>query len=165
MLTDLKTIARIAAEKEDENDDFRRFLKQQDGEEIDTIVHRINEVVTAQIDCTQCGNCCKSLMINVTTEESVLLADHLRMDVEAVKKKYLEESHEGKMIISAMPCHFLGGSVCTIYENRFNECREFPHLHKKSFTTRLFGTLMNYAICPIIFNVVENLKVELDYQP
>ena len=44
MLTDLKTIARIAAEKEDENDDFRRFLKQQDGEEIDTIVHRINEV-------------------------------------------------------------------------------------------------------------------------
>ena len=165
MLTDLKIIARIAAEKEDENDDFRSFLKQQDGEEIDAIVHKINDIVTAQIDCTLCGNCCKSLMINVTTEESVSLANHLKMDVEAVKEKYLEESHEGKMIINTIPCHFLGGSICIIYENRFNECREFPHLHKKGFTTRLFGTLMNYAICPIIFNVVENLKVELDYQP
>ena len=164
MLTDLNTIARIAAEKEAENDDFRLFLKQQHSEDIDRIVHEINDLITPQIDCTQCGNCCKSLMINITLAETISLAAHLQMDIEAVKEKFVEISEQGKMIINTIPCHFLGGTSCTIYENRFTECREFPHLHKKNFTTRLFGTLMYYAMCPIIFNVVETLKKELNYQ-
>ena len=164
MLTDLNTIARIAAEKEAENDDFRLFLKQQHSEDIDRIVHEINDLITPQIDCTQCGNCCKSLMINITSAETISLAAHLQMDIEAVKEKFVEISEQGKMIINTIPCHFLGGTSCTIYENRFTECREFPHLHKKNFTTRLFGTLMYYAMCPIIFNVVETLKKELNYQ-
>lgn len=164
MLTDLNTIARIAAEKEAENDDFRLFLKQQHSEDIDRIVHEINDLITPQIDCTQCGNCCKSLMINITPAETISLAAHLQMDIEAVKEKFVEISEQGKMIINTIPCHFLGGTSCTIYENRFTECREFPHLHKKNFTTRLFGTLMYYAMCPIIFNVVETLKKELNYQ-
>jgi len=33
-------------------------------------------------------------------------------------------------------------------------------LHKDNFTDRLFGTLMYYAMCPIIFNVVEELKMQ-----
>ena len=103
-------------------------------------------------------------MINITPEETVSLATHLQMDIETVKEKFIEISEQGKMIINTIPCHFLGGTSCTIYENRFNECREFPHLHKKDFITRLFGTLMYYAMCPIIFNVVETLKEELNYQ-
>ena len=127
-------------------------------------MHRINDAITPQIDCTTCGNCCKSLMINITPKETVSLATHLQMDIEHVKEKFIEISEQGKMIINTIPCHFLGGTSCTIYENRFTECREFPHLHKKDFTTRLFGTLMYYAMCPIIFNVVETLKEELNYQ-
>lgn len=103
-------------------------------------------------------------MINITPEETVSLATHLQMDIEHVKEKFIEISEQGKMIINTIPCHFLGGTSCTIYENRFTECREFPHLHKKDFTTRLFGTLMYYAMCPIIFNVIETLKEELNYK-
>jgi len=161
--TNLKKIKSIATEKESENDRFRIFLKQQDGKEVDSIVHRLNDSITPQIDCTQCGNCCKSLMINVTTDETEALATHLQLDISTVKEKYIEESEGGQMIINTIPCHFLKGTTCSIYEHRFNECREFPHLHKPHFIGRLFGTFMYYEMCPIIFNVVEQLKEELDY--
>jgi len=161
--TNLIEIKKIAEEKELENDRFRIFLKQQDGNKIDLIVHNLNDQVTSLIDCTQCGNCCKSLMINVTTEEATSLAAHLQISVATAKEKYIEESSEGQLIINTIPCHFLSGSKCSIYEQRFTECREFPHLHKPHFTGRLFGTLMYYEMCPIIFNVIENLKTELHF--
>lgn len=163
-VTNLATIATLAVAKENENDHFRIFLKQHDSEMIDTIVHKINAFVTPQIDCTQCGNCCRSLMINVTPEETVSLAVHLNEKIEVVKEKYIEISSEGQMIVNTIPCHFLADSSCTIYENRFTECREFPHLLKDNFTGRLFGTLMYYSLCPIIFNVVESLKEKLEFK-
>lgn len=161
--TDLKKIKAIALQKAAENDLFRIFLKQQDSNQIDQMVHHLNDTITSEIDCTQCGNCCKSLMINVTREEAVALAAQLQISLTAVKDKYLEESEQGQLIINAIPCHFLKGTSCSIYKHRFTECREFPHLHKANFTGRLFGTFMYYEMCPIIFNVVEKLKIELDF--
>lgn len=163
-ITDLHIIKQIAADKEVENDHFKVFLKQQNSEQVDLIVHQLNESITPQIDCTQCGNCCKSLMINVTPDETAALALHLKMEVAVVKEKFIEISEQGKMIINTIPCHFLGGTRCTIYENRFTECREFPHLHNNNFTVRLFGIMMYYAMCPIIFNVVETLKEKLAFK-
>lgn len=153
-----ETIKQLAAEKENENDAFRFYLKQQDSDAIDKKVHQLNAVITPQIDCTACGNCCKSLMINVTADEAANLAAHLQLPLETIKEKYLEVSPGGKMVISSIPCHFLSGTKCSIYEHRFEGCREFPHLDRDNFTQRLFGTMMYYGTCPIIFNVVEALK-------
>ena len=163
METDLIAIRSLAAKKETENDAFRSFLKKQDSARIDLLVHAINDTVTPKIDCTGCGNCCKTLMINITADESEKLAVHLEMALPDLKAKYIEESLQGKMIMNTIPCHFLGGTKCTIYRQRFTECRDFPHLHKDNFTSRLFGTLIYYAMCPIIYNVVEELKVQLEF--
>jgi uncharacterized protein len=162
--TDLKRIKHIAKEKETENDRFKSFLKQQDVKKIDQLVHQLNEAITPEIDCTICGNCCKSLMINVTREETVALAAHLNLTVNDLKEKYIEESDQGQMVINTIPCHFLEGNRCSIYQQRFTECREFPHLHKSNFTGRLFGTFMYYEMCPIIFNVVEKLKENIHFK-
>jgi len=80
-------------------------------------------------------------MINVTNEETEIVASHLAMTTNDFSNKYIEESLGGQKIINTIPCHFLSNNKCTIYENRFNECREFPHLHKPNFCDRLFGTL------------------------
>ena len=160
---DLTKIKQIAEEKQAENDLFRDFLKQQDDVAIDLLVHGFTETVTPQIDCTQCGNCCKSLMINITKEETIQLSNHLQISETQLIDQYIEQSEQGQMIINTIPCHFLKGTSCSIYEHRFTECREFPHLHKPHFTGRLFGTMQYYEICPIIFNVVEKLKEALDY--
>jgi len=164
LILHLETIQQLAAEKENENENFRFFLKEQDGEAIDKRVQRLNEWVTEKTDCTSCGNCCKSLLINVTTNEAESLAAHLQTSLETIKERYLDVSPGGKMVISSIPCHFLQGTKCSIYENRFEGCREFPHLDRANFTQRLFGTMMYYGTCPIIFNVIELLKEELEFK-
>ena len=163
LITDLTKIKQIADEKQAENDLFRDFLKQQNDDVIDSMVHTLSETITPQIDCTQCGNCCKSLMINITKEETIQLSSHLQISETQLIDQYIEQSEQGQMIINTIPCHFLKGTTCSIYEQRFTECREFPHLHKPHFTGRLFGTMQYYEICPIIFNVVEKLKDALHY--
>jgi hypothetical protein len=164
LLTNLQVIKEIAAAKESENDAFRVFIKNRDSTAIDSMVHELNQAISPEIDCTQCGNCCKSLMINITPSEATKLAAHLDMEMVDLKANYIEESQQGQMVINRIPCHFLSGTRCSIYEHRFNECREFPHLHKKDFSNRLFGLLFHYANCPIIFNVVEALKTKMDFK-
>ena len=158
--TNRETIALLAEKRLDENDVFRTFLNNKDGGIIDEMVFRINENISPRVDCTKCGACCKTLMINVTPCEAESVAQYLDMSTSRFKEKYMEESMQGQMIMNRIPCHFLENTICTIYEQRFTGCREFPHLHRKNFKNRLFGTLIHYAICPIIFNVIEQLKVE-----
>ncbi len=163
LVTDLTKIKQIAEEKQAENDLFRNFLKQQNNDAIDALVHSFTETITPQIDCTECGNCCKSLMINITKEETIQLSNQLQISETQLIDQYIEQSEQGQMVINTIPCHFLKGTTCSIYEHRFTECREFPHLHKPHFTGRLFGTMQYYEICPIIFNVVEKLKEAIYY--
>jgi uncharacterized protein len=161
--TNLASIAANAVSKEEENDHFLAFLKNMPDEALDTMAHSLNKKVSSEIDCTSCGNCCKSLVINVTREEVGMLADHLKMSREATKEKYIEESQQGNCFINTIPCHFLAHNKCTIYEHRFTECRDFPHLHKPGFKARLPGTLMHYGRCPIIYNVIEQMKMQLGF--
>jgi Fe-S-cluster containining protein len=76
---------------------------------------------------------------------------------------YLEKGSHGTMLVNHIPCHFLMENKCTIYEDRFAGCREFPALHLPHFTNRLFTVFMHYSRCPIIFNVIEQLKKELNF--
>lgn len=158
MVTSLEKIAAFAADNEYENDAFAEFLKLQDTAVIDETVFNLNQTIEPDIDCTACGNCCKTLMINVTEEEAINLSNHLNKPPAAVKEQYLEKGLGDKYIINQMPCHFLEGTKCSIYSHRFTGCREFPALNQPNFTQRLFTVFMHYGRCPIIYNVVEALK-------
>lgn len=70
---DLEKIKIIGKQKEDENWRFRSYLKGLDieEEELDKIVHEINNNVTSQIDCTKCANCCK-VVYPILDEEDVI---------------------------------------------------------------------------------------------
>lgn len=160
---DLTLLEHEAERNEAENDSFKIYLTTLDGQQVDETVHRLNDSVSSIVDCTSCGNCCRSLMINVRQEESENLSRHLDMPLTEFKNNYLEESQQGALVINTIPCHFLFENRCSVYENRFTECREFPHLHKPHFTGRLFGTFMHYGRCPIVFNVIEQLKDELGF--
>ena len=103
-------------------------------------------------------------MVNITQPETENLATFLQMDITDLKTKYIETSLQGDMILNRIPCHFLSGTSCSIYEHRFTECREFPRLHYPNFTDRLFSTFMHYGRCPIIYNVVEELKASLMFK-
>lgn len=159
VVTDLSIIAQEAIIKEEENFRFREILKSKNSDAIDKLVFQLYESISAQIDCTKCGNCCRSLMINVSSADTKRLAAHLQTSAKEFEEKYIERSGEGTMaVMNSIPCHFLYENKCTVYEARPEECREFPGLHRKGFTTRLFATFMHYGRCPIVYNVIEALK-------
>lgn len=164
LLTNLHEISIQATAKIAENETFRAYLQHADTDILDEKVHTLNNQITPLIDCTACGNCCRQLMINVTTAELAEVATTLQISTAQFEDEYIEKSQQGKMIMNSIPCHFLGNNKCSIYTNRFTECRAFPHLDKPNFKGRLFGTLMHYGMCPIVYNVIETLKVQLQFK-
>jgi len=159
--TDLQQIAQLADQREEENDYFQSFLASQDAASIDARVFALHADITPKIDCRQCGNCCKTLMIEVTQPEADRVAEVLGVESDQFVAENLEKGIGQRMIMNAIPCRFLEELSCTIYADRFAGCREFPALHLPGFTARYFTTRMHYARCPIIFNVLEALKKEL----
>lgn len=161
--SDLAKIAIWAVEREEENDHFQSFLSTYDSGLIDERVFALQEQITPKIDCQQCGNCCKSLLIEVTQPEAERVAAFLGEDATQFMEENLEKGIGERMIMNAIPCRFLHELSCTIYADRFAGCHEFPALHLPGFTQRYFTTRMHYGRCPIIFNVWEALKKDLPF--
>jgi Fe-S-cluster containining protein len=102
-------------------------------------------------------------MVNISPSDAYRMSEHLQLTTPEFKEKFVEEGSGGMMIMNTIPCSFLADNKCTAYESRFTGCREFPDLHRHNFKGRLFATLIHYAMCPIIFNVVEELKEEMGF--
>jgi uncharacterized protein len=102
-------------------------------------------------------------MIVVSESEANCLSGHLKKSREIFDAEYLEKGDNGLMIMKTMPCNFLVDKKCSVYEHRYEGCREFPALHIPRFNKRLFTIFMHYGRCPIIFNVVEALKKQLNF--
>jgi uncharacterized protein len=162
--TNLTKISQLAIELTKENEVFVSHLKQFNSNELDVTVGRLNNTISPAIDCTQCGNCCKSLMIVVEENEADAVAKELNISRKSFEEKYIEKGNNGMMLVNKIPCHFLNEHKCTIYEHRFGGCKEFPAMHLPNFKERLFTTFMHYDRCPIIFNIVEQLKFETGFK-
>lgn len=165
MELDLTKIKYIAKEKEDENWDFRKFLKgylDMEVEELDSIVHKLHKKISAEIDCTACGNCCREIQVGVGKKDVEKLSKSLGVTSDQFISKYVEKTEDGDIVIKQVPCPFLRGNKCSHYDSRPEACASYPHLHKKDFVFRLFGVLDNYSVCPIVFNVYEALKDEFE---
>jgi len=162
---DLQRIQKLAKERDDENWEFRAFLKGIDlpAKKLDALVRRIYAEVSAQIDCTQCANCCQKINPVLDQADVARFAQGLGLARAEFQAKYLrpDQDQPFKACFSALPCPFLKQKRCSNYDFRPEDCRSYPHLHKRDFGSRLWGVIENYEICPIVFNVYEQLKLEL----
>jgi Fe-S-cluster containining protein len=163
-IVDLDFIKSKAVALEAENLKFQAFLRNLDSLALDKAVFDLSESISPKIECTHCGNCCKSLMVNIDEAEANNLSAHLGQTRAQFDESYLSKGESGRMVVNAIPCHFLVGNSCSVYEHRFAGCKEFPAFHVPEFNKRLFTTYMHYDRCPIIFNVMETLKKDLEWQ-
>ena len=164
METDLNRIKQLSEKKDDENWEFRAFLKKSDIalERMDRIVHRLYNQVCSQIDCTRCANCCKQIRIILDQEDIENFSKGLGISAVRFGNQYLIKNEESdEFILKQKPCPFLKDNLCSHYNYRPKACRSFPHLHKNDFVFRLIGVIQNSSICPIVFNVYEYLKAEV----
>jgi len=162
--TDPKRIEALAREREDANWAFRRFLKGCDMsiEELDSIVHELYKNVSGQIDCRLCANCCKVIRPLLKPNDIERLATHLGRSGEQFLAEYLEEDEVGEgHVFKTAPCAFLHENACAVYPQRPEACRSYPHLHKHEFVFRLSQAVSNCSVCPIVYNVYERLKQEM----
>jgi uncharacterized protein len=152
---DLSRIQQLSQERDDENWEFRVWLKQNAPDDIDGLVRDLSRKYFALIDCTQCANCCRSLQMEFQETELHTIAKALGQSVEAFEKQSMSQGRVNP------PCPMLNGKLCSIYENRPDVCRSYPHLEQPEFTSRLMGVIGNLSICPIAFNAFEELKAKL----
>ncbi len=166
METDISKIKELAEEKDDENWDFRAFLKTCDigSRKMDKIVHRLYQKVSSEIDCTTCTNCCKDVQPILDQEDMARLAMGLGISVTQLKEQFLIEADTPeKYRFSKTPCPFLRDNLCSQYDYRPKNCMSYPHLHKKDFVSRTMTVVWNCSVCPIVYNVYEELKREIWY--
>ncbi|KYK36059.1 MAG: YkgJ family cysteine cluster protein [Theionarchaea archaeon] len=168
METDPAEIKKLGKEKEDENWKFRTFLKMCDtsSKEIDAIVHRLYKQISSEIDCKTCRNCCKELLPVLDEEDIEMASQVLGLSVDQFTEQYLVmDEFEREYTFDKLPCQFLVDNKCQLKNYRPKSCKSYPYLHKEDFTQRLISAVRNCSVCPIVYNVYEQLKEELQFDP
>lgn len=167
MLTDLVQIRLQGEKKRPENERFRRFLKSRDHS--DRILRRTAEAIEEQIDCTQCANCCRVATVTVNERDIERLSRFLRISPAKFIAGYTMESPEEGRILrrdDAAGCVFLSGNDCTVYDDRPDTCRKFPHLVRGagSIASRMWQFIDRACYCPIVYNSLEAFKEDLGFR-
>lgn len=161
----IEEISRLSKQNENENFKFRSFLKGQDSNNIDKIVHRIYNEIIGLVDCTDCANCCKQLRICLTYKDINRLSKLENLSPEEYEANYIVyDNFAGKKCLRDNPCRYLSDNKCIIYSNRPVDCKSYPYIHKRDFVSRAYNMIDYLGICPIVFNVFERLKVELRFK-
>ena len=142
-----------------ENKAFFKQLKRRKLKNLDLIVHELHDEVFNEIDCLDCGNCCRDLGPRITDKDIAKLSAFLKMRDADVVESYLKIDEDGDYVFKEMPCPFLGAdNYCFVYESRPKACREYPHTDRKKFIQLLNLTLENSKTCPAVIEIVERMK-------
>lgn len=112
-IIDPQRVKTLAQEKEAENWEFRNFLKEIDmrSEELDALVHELSRDIASRIDCRECGNCCRTILPNLSPSDITSLASGLNSSQAKLTQRYLTTREDQKTCtFNAMPCPFLDGN-------------------------------------------------------
>jgi len=128
-------------------------------ESMDLVVHDLHNRISAKTDCLSCGNCCRSLGPAITDKDIEKMAKALRIKPSDVLLKYLRRDEDDDYIFKTMPCPFLmPDNYCMIYDARPKACKEYPHTDRKKFYQLSQLSIKNASTCPIVYEVIEELK-------
>lgn len=165
---DIPTIEALATAKRDSFEVMRYQLEYDDDLDdsvIDNFVDAIAQPIVEAIDCTQCGNCCKALTVELYPEDVPRLGEGLGTNPQNVDEKYIqhEDLPEADMwgIFRQQPCALLRELKCSVYKHRPEACRDFP-LFTPDFRWTLDYTIKSAKICPIVYHVLDAMLEKVD---
>jgi len=125
----------------------------------DLRIHDVHTKIVERTDCLQCGNCCRSLGPRITDKDVERISKSLRMKQVDFIKNYLRRDEDDDMVFKTMPCPFLGAdNYCSVYDVRPKACREYPHTDRKKFYQIYQLSIKNAETCPIVYEVLEEVK-------
>jgi len=165
MLTDLVQIRRLGQQKRNENSRFRAYLR--NHRHSDRRLRRFGEEIEAQIDCTQCANCCRVSEVGITDRDIDKLTKFLGVTREEFIRDSTQRDEAGDLILKKTEagCVFLKDNLCTVYEARPHNCANFPHLVRGtgSIDSRMWQFVDRAEFCPIVYNWIEKVKEDIGF--
>lgn len=162
IIKEIEKIKRISKLKSLENERFFEIFRDFDEKikkSYDGPVKSFYKQLTKIIDCRECGNCCREIIIVFEKDDIPLLSKGIgKSEKEIVEKDFIFYEKHKVYIMNQSPCKFLKGNECLVYPFRGTECREFPYLETKEFSKIYNYVFQGYSICPFHFNAVEFVK-------
>lgn len=159
----LKELPKLASEKLVANKKYFAKLKKRTPKRLDLLMQNLHEKEFEKTDCLTCANCCKTTSPIFTNKDIERISKHLKMKVVHFISQYLERDEDNFYVLKTAPCTFLDetDNTCFIYDVRPKACSEYPHTNRRKFIQLTNLTLNNTAICPAVYNIVEELKSKL----
>lgn len=159
-------IKRFGEKQREENLRFRSWMKRHNF--VERRLRIIAQTVEEKTDCTACANCCRVATTQVTERDCEHLAKFLRVKLSEFIRDYTVETEDEGRILKRDDngCVFLDGNLCSVYESRPGTCENFPHLVKGngSLLSRMWHMPDRAVYCPIVFNTLEEWKVETGFK-
>lgn len=162
MITDHDTVEMMGPKKERENLEFQIFLKKIEYD-IGPILLELYRKAREEIDCRTCANCCKKLRVTLSSDDVQRLSSGLGVGEEDFREKYLTTDLRGNYTFIGEPCPLLKDNMCSSYIHRPEECVSYPHLDNINYIFKLKTVLVDCSLCPIVYNVFEELKKMLGF--
>lgn len=123
----------------------------------------IHYEVFEELDCLDCAHCCKSIPPIVNAKDISRISSALNISERDFMTLYTVKDEDGDRVMNASPCPFLEeDNACSIYENRPQACRKYPHTGEMEFAQHLTLHKKNIVWCPAVFHIIKRLTSELD---
>jgi hypothetical protein len=152
--------ARAAGRKKEHQGAVKRLRKIRSGE-IEALMEELHRRAFDEIDCLDCGNCCRSLGPRITERDLTRLAKIQGFSAAAFCETFLRRDEDNDWVFKSMPCPFLGeDNYCFVYENRPRACADYPHTEGRQVRSRLGELVKNAPVCPAVFLVLEGIAEE-----
>ena len=165
MITDLVQIRRLGQQNRGENARFRAYLRKH--RHSDRRLRKFGEEIEAEIDCTQCANCCKITDVGITDRDVEKLVKFIGVTKEEFIRDSTARDESDQLILkrSEAGCVFLKDNLCTVYEARPQNCANFPHLVRGagSIDSRMWQLVDRAEFCPIVYNWMERVKEDVGF--
>jgi Fe-S-cluster containining protein len=166
MEKDPRVAAALAKELNTENWRFRTFLRtycRLSDARLNGLAKEAGEQAAAQMDCRACGECCRDIVVPLEDDEIAAMAAAATLSETEFRERHVRKTDDYDQAIEAKPCPFQEGNRCTIYESRPSPCRGYPYVGG-DIRSRMLGILERAETCPIVFEMLEQLKQRLGFR-
>ncbi|MDD3803072.1 MAG: YkgJ family cysteine cluster protein [bacterium] len=132
---------------------------------IDESVKNIYGELKKIIKCEECGECCREIIVVFEDEDLNKLAEAVKEDRKTLEKRLFQKYEKFNcFVMNQSPCPFQKENLCTVYDYRGTECRDFPYLENRLFSEIYRYVFQGYPMCPYHFSVIESLKEALQFE-
>lgn len=158
----LNDLPKLVKDKQLENKKFLEKLKKKPPKNLDYTMQDLHDKEFKKTNCLDCANCCKTTGPLFTLADIERISKHIKLKPQQFITTYLRIDEDNDYVLQTTPCTFLDAdNTCFIYNVRPKACREFPHTDRKKFQQITDLTLLNIAICPAAYNIVEEMKKKI----